>query len=399
MADVFLGQKLVVLYTAAFSNSADELVPNVSEVEEGEDSGVEERRMKVVNDPYWRALMSDDENDAWDVPNESEDSDSYFVEEGGDSGVEEGGDCEECGDDGGHEEAARQDTTHVGGLGNPSRLLDDEEEDEVSSDLARSDVLVSLPKSDEEFEATSGVQCVTRVSQFEDVDMEDPHLDVGMSFDSAAQFRKAVREYNLFTKNDGDRVIRVCRNNAKGCPWRVYGSLVLGEMTFILKSLNPDHRCTRCYKSLIVTSRWIADKMFHKFKIQPNYPFASLNNDVKRKWNVDVSFRQLYKAKVKALEFIEGKHKEQYKRLMDYCATVRQTNRSTMLMKVERPTLDVPPTFLRLYMSLAVCKDGFRKACRPVIGVDGCFLKRRYGGQLLGEIPMTTFIPLPWLWL
>lgn len=48
--------------------------------------------------------MSDDENDAWDVPDESEDSDSYFdeqgdSEEGGDSGEEEGG-------DGGHEEAA-----------------------------------------------------------------------------------------------------------------------------------------------------------------------------------------------------------------------------------------------------------------------------------------------------
>jgi len=202
----------------------------VSEVEEGEDSGVEERRMKVVNDPYWRALMSDDEDDAWDGPDESEDSDSYFDEEGdsevgGDSGEDEGGDSEECGDEGGHEEAAQQDTTHVGGLGDPSRLLDDEEEDEVSSNLARSDVWVSRPKSDEEFDATSGVRCVTRISQFEDVDMVDPHLDVGMSFDSAAQFRKAVREYNLFkgtdvefTKNDGDRVIRACRNNVKGCP-------------------------------------------------------------------------------------------------------------------------------------------------------------------------------------
>jgi len=46
-----------------------------------------------------------------------------------------------------------------------------------------------------------------------------------MSFDSAGQFRKAVREYNLFrgydvefTKNDGDRVIGVCRNRAMGCP-------------------------------------------------------------------------------------------------------------------------------------------------------------------------------------
>jgi len=61
-----------------------------------------------------------------------------------------------------------------------------------------------------EYEASSWPKCVTRISQFQDVDMEDPHLDIGMSFESAAQFRKAVREYNLFrgkdvvfTKNDG----------------------------------------------------------------------------------------------------------------------------------------------------------------------------------------------------
>jgi len=72
------------------------------------------------------------------MPDESEDSDSFFdeegdSEEGGDSSEEEGGDGEECGDEGGHEEAAQQDTTHVGGLGDLSRWLDDEEEDEWGS--------------------------------------------------------------------------------------------------------------------------------------------------------------------------------------------------------------------------------------------------------------------------
>jgi hypothetical protein len=127
--------------------------------------------------------------------------------------------------------------------------------------------------------------------------------------------------------------------------------------------------------------------MIHKFKTQPNYPLVALYDDVKRKWNIDVTNRQLYRAKVKAEEHIEGKQKEQYKRLWDYCATVRQTNRgSCMLMKVERPSLKVSPTFQRLYMSLAACKDGFRQACRPVIGVDGCFIKGHYGGQLLAAV-------------
>jgi hypothetical protein len=222
--------------------------------------------------------------------------------------------------------------------------------------LARSDILVTPPKSDKEYEAISGAEYVSRTSQFQDVDMEDPHLDLGMSFQLAGQFRKAVREYNFFrgkdvefTKNDGDLVIGVSKNRAMGCSWRVYGAFVLGEMTFMLKSLNPNYRCRRCYKFSIVNSRWIADRMVHKFKTQPNYSHVALCEDVKRRWNVELSFRQLYRAREKVREHIEGKHQQQYKWLWDYCATVRQTNRgSTMLMEVERPTLDVPPIFLRL---------------------------------------------------
>jgi len=67
----------------------------------------------------------------------------------------------------------------------------------------------------------------------------------------------------------------------------------------MLKSLNPTHQSTRCYKSSIETSRWIADRMVHKFKTQPNYQLAVLYDDIKRKWNVDVSNRQLYRASVR----------------------------------------------------------------------------------------------------
>jgi hypothetical protein len=54
--------------------------------------------------------------------------------------------------------------------------------------------------------------------------------------------------------------------------------------------------------------------MVNKFKIQPNYPLKALHEDVKEKWNVDVTNRQLYMArvKVKAKRQIEGKLREQY---------------------------------------------------------------------------------------
>jgi hypothetical protein len=53
MADAFLGEKLVMLYTVSFANVGDEVVcPNVGEGEEGENSGNEEMTRKVLNDPY-----------------------------------------------------------------------------------------------------------------------------------------------------------------------------------------------------------------------------------------------------------------------------------------------------------------------------------------------------------
>jgi hypothetical protein len=57
-----------------------------------------------------------------------------------------------------------------------------------------------------------------------------------------------------------------------------------------------------------------------------------------------------------------------------------------MIMKVERPNLDVPPKFQRLYMSLATMKKGFLDCCRPVIRVDGCFLKGPFKGRLLAVV-------------
>jgi hypothetical protein len=58
---------------------------------------------------------------------------------------------------------------------------------------------------------------------------------------------------------------------------------------------------------------------------------------------------------------------------------------------------EVPCRFQRMYMSLAAMKNGFRDGCRPIIGLDACFLKRVYKGQLwqlLEGMPMITCIQL-----
>ncbi|GAU46358.1 hypothetical protein TSUD_325000 [Trifolium subterraneum] len=47
------------------------------------------------------------------------------------------------------------------------------------------------------------------------------------------------------------------------------------------------------------------------------------------------------------------------------------------------PIPEAVPQFRRFYVCLDACKRGFNAGCRPFIGLDGCFLKGYYGGQLL----------------
>jgi len=159
------------------------------------------------------------------------------------------------------------------------------------------------------------------------------------------------------------------------------------EQSFEARSLRPKHSCTRVYKSSIVNSRWISHKLFDKFKIQPDMPLEVIQDEVKRRWNVEVTRSQMYRVRRRAGKQIFGNLGEQYGRLWDYCETLRQTNKGNcVMMKVESPTPDSEPMFQKLYMSLAAMKQGFMEGCRLVIGLDWFFLKGPYKGTLLAAI-------------
>ena len=55
-------------------------------------------------------------------------------------------------------------------------------------------------------------------------------------------------------------------------------------------------------------------------------------------------------------------------------------------MKVDRPNPNLALKLGRLYVSLAAMKKSFLEGCRPIIGVDGCFLKGLFKGQLLSAV-------------
>ena len=108
-----------------------------------------------------------------------------------------------------------------------------------------------------------------------------------------------------------------------------------------------------------------------------------VRNKVVKNWNTSISKSKAQRAMAMVLKTFHGSFQEQYKRIYDYAHEVMRANLgSTMKVKVE--DMNGLNFFSRSYVCLKCHKDRFI-SCRPIIALDGCFLKGFYGGE-----PLTT---------
>ena len=101
---------------------------------------------------------------------------------------------------------------------------------------------------------------------------------------------------------------------------------------------------------------------------------------------MDLSINQVYRAKRKAREFILGDERLQYGKLRDYAEMIRVTDMgSKVILQSEITERNTQLKFKRMYVRYNTQKVGFfgGGGCRPLIGLDGCHLKGKFGGHIL----------------
>ncbi|KAK8690812.1 hypothetical protein V6N13_074338 [Hibiscus sabdariffa] len=115
---------------------------------------------------------------------------------------------------------------------------------------------------------------------------------------------------------------------------------------------------------------------------------------------VELQKHTCIKARKWALEKIRGSVVLEFNRLFDYVFALRCADpNGTLELMVERPTEIEKPKFRRLYVCFSALKEGFKRFCRPVISLDGCFLKGSFKGEILsvvGRDGNTQIFPIAW---
>ncbi|KAK2644364.1 hypothetical protein Ddye_019559 [Dipteronia dyeriana] len=118
--------------------------------------------------------------------------------------------------------------------------------------------------------------------------------------------------------------------------------------------------------------------------IQGGINFDKVKNDNDR-FKVNVDAQRLYKAKRRALDGLGREHAECFGLLRRYAYIVNVCNPgSAVHIRLQQPE----PTFQRFFLSFEAQRVGFLRGCMPFITLDGCHLKRPYGGVLLNVIAL-----------
>ncbi|KAL7264275.1 hypothetical protein ACSBR1_002268 [Camellia fascicularis] len=133
--------------------------------------------------------------------------------------------------------------------------------------------------------------------------------------------------------------------------------------------------------------------MVESFKDNLYIGLDTMQVKLNKMFGIEASRIQLYRAKRRCKEELEGDHGSQYVLLPTYVEEINKTNPgSLVVINYDRPSTPISedgeeldptipqyPLFQRIFISFDAMKAGFINGCRPFIGVDGCHLKGPYG--------------------
>ncbi|XP_062119093.1 uncharacterized protein LOC133832818 [Humulus lupulus] len=222
--------------------------------------------------------------------------------------------------------------------------------------------------------------------------MQNFQFVLGMEFVTVTILRNAIREYfiegdqeHVFIANDSNRVRGKCKG--VNCEWMLCASIVNKTDGKIMrvKTLVDKHSCGIVLDNKKLTSTWLAKHFLEKFRLNPSMEFTAFRDITAKTKYSRVSSWTFYRAKTKARKMVEGFVNEQYTILDDNCKRLLATNHGSTV-KLKTDLVNGRRTFQRIYICLKACRDGWLGSCRPLISLDGCFLKGYCRGILLAAV-------------
>ncbi|KAG7583923.1 Zinc finger PMZ-type [Arabidopsis suecica] len=230
-------------------------------------------------------------------------------------------------------------------------------------------------------------------------------LSIGQLFFNGVEFKEAIIEYAL---NTGNNVVQGRWEKTKlefkcgivgKCKWRVYCSYDEPRQMWVVKTTYRKHSCTPNGRCKILRSPVIARLFMDKLRVNPKFMPKEIQNHIKDHWKIVSSRGQCQSARLLALKLLEKEYEEQFTHIRGYVEEILSTNPGSTAIVETIPNSAGEDVFNRFYVCFEIIRTLWRGSCRPIIGLDGTFLKTAVKGVLLaavGHDANNQIYPLAW---
>ncbi|XP_028075710.1 uncharacterized protein LOC114277948 [Camellia sinensis] len=214
---------------------------------------------------------------------------------------------------------------------------------------------------------------------------------VGQIFPGGAhEFRTVLCKYAVecgfqfkYVKNDAIRVTAICKFvTSTACEWLVHARVSPSNGVMCLKRFISVHSCgaaVRTYRNPRTGSDLVSDVIAGRVREQPLTRPTDVVFDMKDGYGLDISYRVAWLGVEKARNEVFGDHAMSFDQLRWYSDAVMENNpHSYINLDFDQQT----GRFVRYFIAFRACIDGFN-GCRPLLFLDGTFLKGRFKGTLL----------------
>ncbi|KAK1408172.1 hypothetical protein QVD17_39807 [Tagetes erecta] len=179
------------------------------------------------------------------------------------------------------------------------------------------------------------------------------------------------------------------RNIIPTCPWAIHISRSKPTDNWCVKTISGEHNCLQTREVAMYTRTFIAKEIQPMVESNPEIPLTAIQDVIQKKHQIQVSLHKVSRAKKLAKQKIHGHYQKQYTLLRAYCEELLKANPGSTI-KIDVEPLSNPSSstrqFRRVYICFHAMKRGFKMCGRDIIGLDGCFMKGPYPGQILSAV-------------
>jgi hypothetical protein len=179
----------------------------------------------------------------------------------------------------------------------------------------------------------------------------------------------------------------------------IYGAKTSRTSRFQIITFIDDHKCAENIDNRLVTSKVIAKRYEHFILANPMWKIESMKATIVLDMFADVSTSKCKHAKHIVMKKLMPGMKEEYSRVFDYQLELLRSNPGSIVAVCLDPTYMDQNIFQSFYVCFNALKQGFKDGCIKVIGLDGCFFKGVFKGELLCAIARDAnnqMYPLAW---